>query len=130
MINYFYSIFRKGCGTSFYVFLGIFSTFIFLLFFSTIGFLSLLIDYFVDTDIKILIILNLSISLIYPLFRIFIPGYNLLKKVNGYSMEKIHVLFFICFISIFLYFFIFLQFLGWELYPNQDFSVLRLLIKK
>jgi hypothetical protein len=100
------------------------------LFFSTIGFLSLLTDYFVDIEIEILIILNLSISLIYPLFRIFIPGYKFLKKVNEYSMEKIHVLLFICFINIFLDFLIFIQFLGWELYPNQDFSVLRLLIKK
>jgi hypothetical protein len=29
-----------------------------------------------------------------------------------------------------IFFLIFIQFLGWELYPNQDFSVLRLLIKK
>lgn len=92
MINYFYTIYKKDCYESSFMFYKSFPLFIFCSFFSIFGFFLTLIYYFFSLffylDYSIIVIINLSITIVYPLVRIFHPGYIIKEEVFKYSKFK------------------------------------------
>lgn len=127
MINYFYSIYKKRCGTKSYIFYRSFSIFIFMLIFSVFGFGLLILNYFIKLfyhlDFEYLLIIDVSVSIVYPLMRILYPGYEYLKKTDQFSNEKLNFIFFSSLVLVFIIFLFFLQFSFWEMYPNETFSI-------
>jgi hypothetical protein len=92
MINYFYTVYRKDCHGSSFMFYKSFPLFIFCSFFSIIGFFLTLIYYFLllifNIDYSIIVIVNITITIVYPLVRIFHPGYLIKEEVLNYSKFK------------------------------------------
>jgi hypothetical protein len=128
MINYFYTIFKKDSGSTDYMFLSTFSAFMFFSVFSVVGLFTtliyLLVNLFYEFDYSLLLIFNLSISIVFPMMRIFYPGYIKHPKVENYSKSKVGFIFYISFFTSFALFLFYLQIISWILFPESNFSVL------
>jgi hypothetical protein len=111
MINFFYTIYKKECGKSSYMFFYTFPFFIFFSLFSIIGFLLTLVYYllilFFNVDYLLIVLINLSITFTYPIVRILQPGYKIKEEVLKYSNFNIRLIYYASFI---------ISFLFWRLY--------------
>jgi hypothetical protein len=128
MIDFFYTIFKKDAGTSEYVFYRTFSIFIFFLVLSVLGFINTVLYFAIITfykfDYSYVLIFNISISIVYPISRIFYPGYKMKTKIENYSKNKIGFIFYTSLIVVFIFILMYLQIISWILFPESNFSVL------
>jgi len=120
VIDYFYTIYRKECEGSSFMFYKVFPVFIFFIFFSVFGFFLTGIYYFTtlffEVDYLIFILINISLTFTYPFVRIFNPGYQTIEEVLKYSKLKIRFIHYASFLLSFLFWYSYIEVISLIMY--------------
>jgi hypothetical protein len=120
VIDYFYTIYKKECEGSSFMFYKVFPLFIFFIFFSVFGFFLTGIYYFTtlffEVDYLIFILINISLTLTYPFVRIFHPGYKTKEEVLKYSKFKIRFIHYSSFLISFLFWYLYMEVISLIMY--------------
>lgn len=119
-IDYIYTIYRKECEGSSFMFYKVFPLFLFFIFFSVFGFFLTGIYYFTtfffEVDYLIFILINISLTFTYPFVRIFNPGYQTIEEVLKYSKLKIRFIHYASFLISFLFWYSYMEVISLIMY--------------